>query len=235
MKAAIIAAGRGERLVATGIPGPKPLVMVAGRPLLDHVLSALEAAGGSSVACVVNEESAGIEDHCRAHWPQLAFAFVRRTTPNSMESLFTLAPLLEGERFLLLTVDAIFAPATLSRFLAAAERRPEADVVLAITAFVDDEKPLHVQVDAEGRVQALGAAARQSSWVTAGLYVIAPRVFAEIEPARRAGFGALREFLGHLVDGGYRVEAESVGKCVDVDRPEDIAVAESFIAAGYAE
>jgi NDP-sugar pyrophosphorylase family protein len=235
MKAAIIAAGRGERLVAAGIPGPKPLVQVAGRPLLDHVLAALEAAGGTSVACVVNEESAGIEDHCRAHWSQLAFAFVRRTTPNSMESLFTLAPLLEGGRFLLLTVDAIFAPATLSRFLAAAANRPAADVVLGITAFVDDEKPLHVQVDAAGCVQALGDTARQSPWVTAGLYVIAPTVFAEIEAARRAGFIALREFLGHLVAGGYRVEAEAVGKCVDVDRPEDIVVAEAFIASGYAE
>jgi NDP-sugar pyrophosphorylase family protein len=235
MKAAIIAAGRGERLVAAGIPGPKPLVRVAGRPLVDHVLAALEAAGGASVACVVNEESGGVEDHCRAHWPRLSFAFVQRTTPNSMESLFTLAPLLEGERFLLLTVDAIFAPATLTRFFAAAESQPEADLVLGVTTFVDDEKPLRVSIAAGGRVLALGDAARSSPWVTAGIYLISPKVFAEIDHARRAGFAALRDFLRHLVESGYSVTAVPVGKCIDVDRPEDITVAEAFIAGGYAE
>lgn len=235
MKAAIIAAGRGERLTAAGIPAPKPLVPVAGRALIDHVLAALEQAGIVGVACVVNEESAGIEDHCRRDWPQLSFAFVRRTTPNSMESLFTLAPLLAGDRFLLLTVDAVFAPETLGRFLDAAGRRADADVVLGITRFVDDEKPLYATIDGDGNVLALGDDGRASPWVTAGMYVVSPVVFAEIDTARRRRFTALRQFLGHLVARGYRVAGEPVGTCIDVDRPEDIAVAEAFIARGYAD
>ncbi len=235
MKAAIIAAGQGERLLAAGISEPKPLVRVAGKPLVDHVLAAIEAAGIASIACVVNEESAGIEDHCRQRWPQLSFAFVRRTTPNSMESLFTLAPLLEDERFLLLTVDAIFAPQTLHRFLEAAKSHPDADAILGVTTFVDDEKPLWAKVADDGRIEALGDEAYGSGWITAGLYVLAPSVFAEIEGSRRKQFGALRQFLGHLVASGYRVVAEPVGKSIDVDRPEDIAVAEPFIASDYAE
>src|SRR5574337_653886 len=106
MKAGLIAAGLGERLRAHGITPPKPLVQVAGRPLIDYVLAAVAAAGLQQIACIVNEESRGIEEHCRNQWPQLAFEFIRRTTPSSMESLFTLRPLLAGERFVLLTVDA---------------------------------------------------------------------------------------------------------------------------------
>ena len=235
MKAAIIAAGHGERLADAGIRVPKPLVQVGDRPLIDHVLATIEAAGIASVACVINEASAGIEDHCRSHWPQLSFAFVRRTTPNSMESLFTLAPLLEDERFLLLTVDAIYAPATLRTFLHAAAQRRDADAVLGVTTFVDDEKPLWAKLDDAGAVLALGDDARPTPWITAGLYVLSPTVFATSDHARHSGFRALREFLGHLVCSGYRVAAEPVGKCIDVDRVEDIAVAEAFIASDYAE
>jgi len=43
----------------------------------------------------------------------------------------------------------------------------------------------------------------------------------------------LRDFLAHVVAHGYRLDAEQVPKCVDVDRPEDIAAAEQFIRSGY--
>lgn len=234
MKAAIIAAGLGERLHRAGIAEPKPLVRVAGRPLIDYALGAIAASGITSVACIVNEIFEGIEGHCRATWPALQFDFVRRTTPSSMESLFALEPLLR-ERFVLMTVDSIFAPEVLSRFLDAAATRPGADGVLAITDFVDDEKPLWTKVDDGGRVVALGADAIGSEWITAGIYVLEPRIFAEIETARARRFSALRQFLGHLVAAGYRLDAEPMGKSLDVDRPEDIAVAEAFVRRGYAD
>ncbi len=237
MNVGIIAAGHGERLQAGGYLQPKPLVPVAGRPLIDHVLAAIEASGLTNVACIVNEQSRGIEDHCRTAWPSLDFNFVRRTTPSSMESLFTLRPLLgldgQADRFILLTVDAILPPRVLRGFIDAATRCIDADVVLAVTDYIDDEKPLWVQCSDDGRVTALGDAARGSGLVTAGFYVYANRIYDEVEAARTAGFTALRQFLAHLLARGYRVAAASVGKTVDVDRPEDIATAEAFIRGGY--
>lgn len=237
MKAGIIAAGVGERLRQAGWLQPKPLVPVAGVPLIDHVLAAVAAAGLREVACIVNEESPGIEAHCRERWPGLRFAFVRRSTPSSMESLFTLAPLLAGARFLLLTADAVFAPAVLAGFITAATRRPEAAGVLAVNSFVDDDKPLWVTMAAGGRITALGKTARpatpEGGMVTAGFYVFEPRIFAEVEGARRRGHAALRDFLGHLLASGYSLYGEVVGKTVDVDRPHDIEVAETFVRSGY--
>src|SRR5262245_31127258 len=115
MKAGLIAAGLGERLQAGGVDTPKPLVQVAGKALVDHVLDAVCAAGIDEVACIFNAEaiSDAVESHCRARAGGPRLTIVRRTTPSSMESLFTLAPHLGGERFLLLTVDAVFAPAVL--------------------------------------------------------------------------------------------------------------------------
>jgi NDP-sugar pyrophosphorylase family protein len=235
MKVGIIAAGLGERLRAGGFTEPKPLVRVAGTPLIDYALGAVAAAGLSDVACIVNEQAPGVEEHCRERWPGLQFAFVRRTTPSSMESLFALGPLLGGGRFLLLTVDAVFAPPALRDFLAAADRRRGAHGVLAVNGFVDDEKPLWVQLGLGGRITALGAEAGGSGWVTAGFYVFDTAIFTEVTAARQSHCGALREFLGHLLARGYRLEGERVDKTVDVDRPEDVRVAAAFVRSGFTE
>jgi NDP-sugar pyrophosphorylase family protein len=233
MKAAIIAAGLGERLRDGGYAQPKPLVQIGGRALIDYVLDAVAQAGLSEVACIVNQLSVGIEEHCRRQWSQLRFELIRRTTPSSMESLFTLAPLLANDRFVLLTVDALMPPALLAAFLSAARAHDDADGVLALTDLVDDEKPLWVQRDDAGRVTALGAPALSSGWITAGFYVFQPRIFDEIAAARAANFSALRQFLGHLVERGYRIYGEQVGKTLDVDRRADIAAAEEFVRKGF--
>lgn len=233
MKAGIIAAGLGERLRQGGVPQPKPLVPVAGRPLIDYGLDAVSRAGVTEVACIVNEESSGIEEHCREAWPGLRFEFVRRTTPSSMESLFTLSPFLQDGPFVLLTVDAIFAPAVLRDFLTAAAVRQGAHGVLAVNGFVDDEKPLWVRVASGGQITAFGEQGRGSGLVTAGFYVFDPIVFREIAVARERQLTALREFLGHLLASGYRLYGELVPKTVDVDRPTDIVVADAFVRSGF--
>jgi len=233
MKAAIIAAGLGERLRDAGFPQPKPLVPVAGRPLIDYVLAAVAAANLNEVACIVNEESCGIEEHCRRGWPGLRFEFIRRTTPSSMESLFALSGLLGEGRFVLLTVDAVFAPPALRAFLVAAAARHDAHAVLAVNTFVDDEKPLWVALGSGGEIRMIGPQARHSGLVTAGFYVFDALIFREIPVARGRRFSALREFLAHLLTSGYRLYGEPVPKTVDVDRPADIAAAEAFINSGF--
>jgi NDP-sugar pyrophosphorylase family protein len=234
MKAAIIAAGQGERLQRAGVAGPKPLVRVAGVPLIEHTLNAIRAAGLREVVCIINEASAAVAAHC-ARITDPALTFVQRTTPSSMESLFTLAPHLQDGAFLLLTVDAIVAPTAVRDFVRAARAREDADGVLAVSTFIDDEKPLRVACGAGDRITALGGAAGSSPIVTAGFYVFRPTIFAEIAAARAAGLTALRQFLAHLVARDYRLYAARVPKSVDVDRPEDIAAAEAFIQSGYAD
>ena len=235
MKAGLIAAGLGERLRDGGITVPKPLIAIAGTPLVDRVLDAVAAAGIDEVVCIFNAlaDSDAVAHHCRARQGLPRLTIVRRTTSSSMESLFVLAPLLGDAPALVLTVDAVFDPVILREFLAAAARTTGADVVLAVTSFIDDEKPLWVSLDGAGRVDALGEDAAASALVTAGFYVFAPRVFAEIAAARAARLSALRQFLGHLLRRGYHMYGAPVGKSVDVDRPEDIAAADAFARSGF--
>ncbi|MEG0244015.1 MAG: nucleotidyltransferase family protein [Pseudomonas sp.] len=63
MKAMILAAGKGERMRPLTLHTPKPLVQVAGQPLIEYHLRALAAAGITEV--VINHAWLGqqIEDH----------------------------------------------------------------------------------------------------------------------------------------------------------------------------
>ncbi len=244
MKAGLIAAGLGERLRAAGVATPKPLVRVAGKALVDHVLDALAQAGIEEVACLFNAEATtdAVEAHCRARRGGPRLVLRRRTTASSIESLREVAdilssphpdPLPGGEGTLILTVDALFAPGTLRAFVAAAAGCGDADAVLAVTDHIDDEKPLHVTLDERGRITALGTAAAGGAWITAGFYVFGPRALAAIAAAQPGQFAALRAFLAHLVDGGSVVYGVPMGKSLDVDRPQDIAAAEAFVRGGY--
>lgn len=244
MKAGLIAAGRGERLQAAGVATPKPLVRVAGKALVDHVLDALAAAGIEEVACLFNAEPGtdAVETHCRTRRGGPRLTLRRKTTASSIESLREVAdilssphpdPLPGGEGTLILTVDALFAPGTLRAFVAAAAGCGDADAVLAVTDHIDDEKPLHVTLDGRGRITALGTAAAGGAWITAGFYVFGPRALAAIAAAQPGQFAALRAFLAHLVDGGSVVYGVPMGKSLDVDRPQDIAAAEAFVRGGY--
>jgi N-acetyl-alpha-D-muramate 1-phosphate uridylyltransferase len=63
MKAMILAAGRGERMLPLTKDKPKPLLMVAGKPLLQHHIEALAGAGITEI--VINHALMGnmIEDY----------------------------------------------------------------------------------------------------------------------------------------------------------------------------
>ncbi len=229
MKMGIIAAGRGDRLALGGIATPKPLVSVGGRPLISRIIEAGARLKVHSIVCIVNDIKPATAGFLRSgDWP-IPVEIVVKTTPSSMESLFCLAPLLSDGPFVLFTVDVIFGQQTVEDFLQNARTLTGAKGVLALTRFVDDEKPLWATIDRSNRIIAMGDAALGSQFVTAGFYYFAPDIFAEIASARRKNLSALRQFLGHLIDEGYPIYGVPVPKTIDVDYPEDIVKAEAYL------
>ena len=228
MKAGIIAAGLGERFRSAGIATPKPLVRVGGKTLLGRAIESAAAAGAEAVALIVNAESPEVARYVRAERWAVPVELTVKTTPSSMESFLALEPQLRDSPFLLTTVDAITAKGTLAA-LAHAGLAAGPTGTLAVTTFVDDEKPLCVRLGAEAKIVALGAEAAGSGLVTSGAYFFFPVVYDHVGEARRRGLAALREFLGLLVEEGAPLYGFRAGDSVDVDRPEDVAVAEQFL------
>jgi NDP-sugar pyrophosphorylase family protein len=229
MKAAIISAGVGERLALGGIDTPKPLLQVGGRPMIARIIETAARLGMSSVACIVNDVQPAVAEFLQStSWP-LPLELKIKTTPSSMESLFCLEPFLRQEPFLLFTVDAVFAFSALREFLSKAADLNHGSGVLALTDYIDDEKPLWVRLDKQGKIIAMGHEARGSRYVTAGFYYFNPRIFELIDTARSQKLTALRQFLGLLVSRGYGLYGLPGPKAVDVDYPEDIQKAEEFL------
>jgi NDP-sugar pyrophosphorylase family protein len=228
MKAGIIAAGLGERFRSAGFATPQPLVRVGGKTLLERAIDSAACAGAEAVALIVNAEFPEVTSYVRAErWP-VPIELTVKTTPSSMESFFALEPSLRDSPFLLTTVDAITAKGTLAA-LARAGLAAGPTGTLAVTSFVDDEKPLWVRLGPEGEIVALGVEAAGSGWVTSGAYFFFPVVYDHVGEARRRKVTALREFLGLLLEQGAPLSGFRAGDSVDVDRPEDLAVAERFL------
>jgi len=227
MKAGIIAAGIGERLKKEGISTPKPLIEISGKPLIRRAIEAAAYTGISYIACIINDIEKEVEKYLRSEkWP-VRLELIVKTTPSSMESLFNLSPFLD-EPFLLLTVDSVYQYDVLKRFLEET-RNMDADGAIAITGYVDDEKPLWVKLNEEKRIIAMGDKAIPTSYITAGFYYFRPNIFELMDEARKRGLKALRYFLELLIDKGYRIYGITVPKVIDVDHIEDIKKAEAFL------
>jgi molybdopterin-guanine dinucleotide biosynthesis protein A len=234
----------------------KPLVPIAGRTLVERVLSSLAEAVPSEVVIIVNEASLAVRDHVSSRrWP-FAVRWVVETTPSSMHSFLRVLEELAGGGdegpFLMSTVDTIAAPGAFASF-AASSRELDADVALAVAQPGDDLKPLLARLTpGTSRIEALGDTVRlkpnapgvgravplfgdmglQPSgdvWATAGYYSVRPSVLREAAAARNDQLPALRAFFGRLLDRGYRLDGVPVACAIDVDRPHDVKAAEAFL------
>jgi len=220
----VIAAGEGSRLKALGVP--KPLIPVAGEPLIAHVLGHFEAAGIASAAVIVNDAGKEAAKLVRERFGRLVSKIVVKSTQSSLESFREILRAAPPGRLLVSTVDAFCRREDFVRFVRRAEEKPNGATVLAVTRHVNDEKPLWVTTSRSGRVTAVGGASGDA--VTAGIYVFPESVRTLGIPA---GLGRLREFLAWLAKSNEPIEAVDIPKVVDIDRPEDLAEAEEMAGA----
>jgi NDP-sugar pyrophosphorylase family protein len=223
----IIAAGEGSRLRQGGFVMPKPMVPIAGVPLIETTIRNLRAAKVGPLAIIVNEHERECVDWVRRRFPDLAIEFIVKTTQSSLESFGEVLRRHPGGRMLVTTVDAWCIESDFVRFVEAAARRPLGATVLAVTPLIADEKPLRVVMAADGRITEIGGAA--GDLVTAGAYLVPESVRTSPPPP---GLGRLRDFLTWLARSGAPIYGEIIERVVDVDRADDVALAETLALAG---
>jgi NDP-sugar pyrophosphorylase family protein len=235
LSGAIIAAGRGGRLRQASGGLPKPLVELGGKPLLLRQVEGLARVGANPIHVIVNSETAALMRRSQLRLPDQV-KLVVADTPNSMESLLKLGERIESQRFMLSTVDAIVAAEELESFAARAQHAMEfraLDGALGVVRWRGDKRPLFVETVADGTITRFGGEA--GARVTAGIYLFAQRVFTYTGSARARRLGALRQFLGFLLDQRLRFAAVELKSAVDIDEAADLALARSLIAGGATE
>lgn len=229
MKAAIIAAGEGSRL--SHLSTIKPMVLIAAKPLIHWVVAGLRSAGCKDIVVLTNSRGGKVAPYLTAAFPDVKFDFVTADTASSFESFRLVSKRLAGTAadggFVVSTVDALIKTDDVARFIREC-LASNADAGLALTTFVDDEKPLWADTDAKGRVTALGADAKDKNAVTCGLYYMTRKAATAIPNTER--HSRLRDYLQQLVASGAAVRGVILSKSLDVDRPEDLGAAETFLS-----
>jgi len=223
--AGIIAAGEGSRLA--GQSTVKPLISVAGRPLIHWVVEGLRFAGAVKITVITNSKGTAVPPSLKASFKDQEFDFITADTASSFET-FRLAALRMAETnqdFMISTTDALIKPEDVRKFVASC-RASRCDAGLALTAFVDDEKPLWADVDEVGLVTGLGADAKTKRFVTCGLYFMTKLAAGRLPAA--AEHTRLRDYLSSLT-ATLRVAGVVLSKTLDVDRPSDLTMAEQFL------
>lgn len=221
--AGIISAGVGRRFQESGVAVPKPLIPVAGRPLIGWVLEAYARAGQKSVFILLHPRSAGARAYAREQYPGLKLGFRLKATPSTLASFCLVTGRLPGAN-LISTVDALYEPRELGRFLKAAAKL-EADAVLGVTRHRVDATSLRVQADRKGWAQTIVKGGR-GPYATTGVYLVSPKLKKAAKAALKEGCGSLSSFLGLCPGLGLKVAVVEMKQVFDIDLPADVLAAE---------
>ena len=111
------------------------------------------------------------------------------------------------------------------------EQTSTLDGLMAVTSFVDDEKPLYVKTDDDYMIQAfLDATDEPCRYVSGGIYCLRNTVLPALDQAMEQGISRMRNYQRLLVSEGLHLKAYPFHKIIDIDHIRDLAKAETFLA-----
>lgn len=224
----IIAAGEGSRLKAEGIQKSKPMIPINGKPLIEWIIVPALNSGVEKINCIINEESNDLKAYLNKYTYSHKINLLVKNTKSSFHSLIEISQHLTPP-FLISTVDSIFKEDEFRSFLEFGINVSNADVVVASTNFIDDEKPLYINLNEDGYVIDFYDSAKDYEFVTGGLYLFKREIKKEIKEAMESDTKRLRNFLRFLIRKEFRIQAYNFSKIIDVDHISDIEAAESFL------
>lgn len=231
MNFAIISAGEGSRLAQEGVEKPKPLVELNGEAMVERLVRIFVRQGAERVVVIVNDRVPETKQFLLRLKEELPVELVVKNTPSSMHSFHEISHLLGDDKFCLTTVDTIFHEEEFANYIQAF-CSSEADGLMAVTDYVDDEKPLYISTDDQMRITGFhDEATPDCHYISGGIYCLTPLALDTLHRCMEKGLSRMRNFQRQLVADGLCLEAWPFSKIVDVDHAEDIVKAEAFLSA----
>ena len=247
MKAVILAAGKGTRMRELTNELPKPMLRVQGKPILQHIVEGIVAAGIRDIFIVTGWHAEVVENHFgdgRKFGAHVAFG--RQPVQNGTGKAPEVAKGFAGDSPFLLTYgDILVPPQTYPQML---RRFGEGDFAGVVTVthgedvtkgglnFFDEqfclkrlvEKPSPEQLDQLRRDGWLKSG--NPVWYNAGIYIFRPSLFdftARLKKSPRGEY-ELTDAISAMVAAGQKLAGlEIQGRWVDVRDPETLAGLES--------
>lgn len=218
----IFAAGFGTRMGALTRDRPKPLIPVAGKPLIDHAIGLARKAGCGPIVANTHYRAAPLGAH-------LADRGVLQSheAPEILETgggLRRALPLLGHGPVFTLNSDAVWRGPNPLAHLAEHWRPDEMDALLLL---VSPERALGHPGQGDFTMDVAGHLARGSGLVYTGAQIVSPDLLDAI-PDEVFSLNILWDML---MTKGRLFGLEYEGAWCDVGQPESIALAEAMLAA----
>lgn len=185
--AMVLAAGLGMRMRPLTADRPKPLVEVAGKPMIDHCLDRLAEAGVSRAVVNVHYLPDMLIEHlARRSSPTIAISDERDQLLETGGGLVKALPLLGAEPFFCLNSDNLWldGPGNVFHQLSAAWRPDEMDALLLL---VPHARALNYKGKGDFHLDALGRISRRRSgriapFIYSGIQLLSQRLLREAPP-----------------------------------------------------
>lgn len=234
--AMLMAAGLGKRMRPLTATRPKPLIQVAGQPLIDHALDRIEEAGIRRTVVNVHYLADAIEAHLRARAKRTGAEYIisdeRVQLLETGGGLVKALPLLGDQPFLCAASDNLWlnGPFDSIRQMAALWDPAIMDVLLLMVphAHATGHKgPGDFHMDGMGRVTRRRPG-RMAPFVFTTLQIISPALIAD-PPSDHFSTNI---FWDRAIAAGRAYGMVHSGLWFDVGTPEAIALVEAGIANG---
>jgi dTDP-glucose pyrophosphorylase len=247
MKAVILAAGKGTRMKELTNELPKPMLRVQGKPILEHIVGGIIAAGIKEIFIVIGFRADVIENHFGDGKKfGVRIEFGRQLVQDGTGKAPEIAKKFIGDSPFLLTYgDILVPPETYPHmirrfgegdFAGVITVTPGEDVTQGGLNFFDEqfclkrlvEKPSRKQLEQLRRDGWLKSG--DPVWYNAGIYIFRPIIFdftARLQKSPRGEY-ELTDAISALITSGQKLAGLQIqGRWVDVRDPETLAKLES--------
>ena len=233
MKVIILLAGYGTRLRPHTYTKPKPLINVAGKPVLGHILDKLIAAGVQTVTFVVGYLSEQIQDYVLQTYPQINASYVEQRDLNGQVPAILLAePHVNSG-----PVFVVFGD-TLAEVDLSVLGKSQADGVIYTKAVEDPRRFGVVKLTGDGTITRLieKPAEMTDKQAVIGLYYVrdAAKLMAACHQLvdrkiQTKGEYYLADALNLMIDAGATLRSESVSVWLDAGKPEAVLESNRYL------
>jgi len=224
MKAVIFAAGEGKRLHPLTLELPKPLVRVAGKPLIQHIWEVLPNAV-DEVVVVVGYKREMLRDFLGGEFLGKKVTYVEQDEPRGTAHALKLCKshLENEEKFLLMYADDLHGKDGIARCA-------EHDMALLVH-YVDDPRSFGVVVpNVDGTIRCIDEKPEfpKSNLAVTGVYVLTPEIFKYESSRVRNGEYYLTDMIEEYIRSNAMQVVES-DFWVPIAYPHDLARAEEIL------
>ncbi|MDA0710050.1 MAG: NTP transferase domain-containing protein [bacterium] len=224
-KAVIIAAGMGSRLRGYGVDLPKPLVPVAGVPLLKRTILSAKRAGIDEIVVITGFRGDEIRSRLMNddQFLDLKIDWVQNADWERGNGVSVLAARdFVNEPFILLMSDHLFDPEALVRLrhIPISEREAVLGVDSNLGGIFDMEDATKVLLSGD-RIEKIGKELTDFNAVDTGMFLCSPFLFEALEQSIASGEGSLSGGIRVLSEQGSMRTFDLAGHFwLDVDTPE---------------